>query len=120
MLVYVARAVVQKINHSNYPANTIGTHSSQIMDMSACKSCWKSFKDRNSIKSSLSLIKVRLKCNYLNYVYFQFVKFSNKTSIAATAVKICFPFTIINKFKIYPLLSDKNYYNSDQMNHACL
>ena len=88
--------------------------------MSACKSCWKSFKDRNSIKSSLSLIKVRLKCNYLNYVYFQFVKFSNKTSIAATAVKICFPFTIINKFKIYPLLSDKNYYNSDQMNHACL
>ena len=74
----------------SHPVNIVGFYSSQIMDMSAFNTCGKSVKDRNSIKCNLSLTKVHLKCNYLNYVDSQyFMYFQIKHGIATAAVKIC-------------------------------
>ena len=89
------------------------------MDMSACKACGKSVKDRNSIKYNLCLTKVHLKYNYLNYVDSQYIKFSNKTWHCYNCNKDLFPFTAINNFKLYSLLSDTFYCNSDS-NESCL
>ena len=89
------------------------------MDMSACKACGKSVKDRNSIKCNLCLTKVHLKYNYLNYVDSQYIKFSNKTWHCYNCNKDLFPFTAINNFKLYSLLSDTFYCNSDS-NESCL
>ena len=83
------------------------------MDMSACNTCGKSVKDRNSIKCNLCLIKVHLKCNYLNYVDSQYIKFSNKTWHCYSFSKDLFPFTTINNFKLYSLFSNRFYCNSD-------
>ena len=85
----------------------------------ACSTCGKSDKDRNSIKCNLCLTKVHLKCNYLNYVDSQYIKFSNKTCHCYNCSKDLFPFTTINKCKVYPLFSDKIYCNSDS-NKLCL
>ena len=98
------------------PVNTVGFYSSQIMDMSACGKC---VKDRNSIKCNLILTKVHLKCNYLNYVNCQYIKFSNKTWHCYNCFKNLFPFTTINNFKLCFLLSDIFYCNSDS-NESCL
>ena len=57
------------------------------MDISVCNTCGKSVKDRYSIKCNLCLAKVHLRCNYLNYVDSQYIKFSIKHAIAKTAVK---------------------------------
>ena len=89
------------------------------MDMSACNTCGKSVKDRNSIKCNLCLTKIHLKCNYLNYVDSQYIKFSNKTWHCYNCSKDLFPFTTINNFKLYSLLSDRFYCNSDS-NESCL
>ena len=89
------------------------------MDMSACNTCEKSVKDRNSIKCNLCLIKVHLKCNYLNYIDSQYIKFSNKTCHCYKCSKDLFPFTTINNFKLYSLLSDRFYCNSDS-DESCL
>ena len=83
------------------------------MDMSACNTCGKSVKDRNSIKNNLCLTKVHLKCNYLNYVDSQFIKFSNITWHCSNCSKDLFPFTAINNFKLYSLFSGRFYCNSD-------
>ena len=87
--------------------------------MSTCSTCGKSVKDRNSIKCNLCLKKVHLKCNYLNYVDFQYVRFSNKRWYCYNCNKDLFPFTAINNFKLYSLLSYKFYCNSDS-NESCL
>ena len=76
MFAYMARAVIREKDN---PVNTVVFYSSQIMDMSACNTCEKSIKDRNSIKCNLCLTKVHIKRNYLNYVDSQCIKFSNKT-----------------------------------------
>ena len=89
------------------------------MDMSAYNTCGKSVKDRNSIKFNLCLTKVHLKCNYLNYVDSQYIKFSNKTCHCYNCSKDLFPFTTINKFNLYSLLSDRFCCNSDS-NESCL
>ena len=89
------------------------------MDMSACNTSGKSVKDRNSIKCNLCLTKVHLKCNYLNYVDSQYIKFSNKTWHCYNCSKDLFPFTTINNFKLYSLLSDRFDCNSDS-NESCL
>ena len=89
------------------------------MDMLACNTCGKSVKDRNSIKCNLCLTKVHLKCNYLNYVDFHYIKFSNKTWHCYNCRKDLFPFTTINNFKLYSLFSDRFYCNSDS-NESCL
>ena len=81
--------------------------------MSACTTCGKSVKDRNSIKCNLCLTKVHLKCNYLNYVDSQYIKFSNKTWHCYNCSKDFYPLTTINNFKLYSLLSDRFYCNSD-------
>ena len=89
------------------------------MDMSARNTCGKSVKDRNFIKCNLCLSKVHLQCNYLNYVDFQYIKFSNKTWYCYNCSKDLFPFTTINNFKRYSLLSDRFYCDSDS-NESCL
>ena len=89
------------------------------MDMSACNTCGKSVKDRNSIKCNLCLTKVHLKCNYLNYVDSQYIKFSNKTLHCYNYSKDLFPFTTINNFKLYSFFSDRLYCNVDS-NELCL
>ena len=89
------------------------------MDMSACNTCGKSVKDRNSIKCNLCLTKVHLKCNYLNYVDSEYIKFSNKTWHCYNCSKDLFPFTTINNFKLYSLFSDRFYCDSDS-NELCL
>ena len=89
------------------------------MDVSACSTCGKSVRDRNSIKCNFCLTKVHLKCNYLNYVDSQYIKFSNKTSHCYYCSKDLFPFTTINNFKLYSLLSDRFYCNSNS-NESCL
>ena len=89
------------------------------MDMSACNTCGKSVKERNSIKCNLCLTKVHLKCNYLNYVDSQYIKFSNKTWHCYNCSKDLFPFTTINNFKLYSLFSDRFYCDSDS-NELCL
>ena len=81
--------------------------------MSACNTCGKFVKDRNSIKCNLSLTKVHPKCNYLNYVDSQYIKFSNKTWHCYNCSKDLYPLTTINNFKLYSLLSDRFYCNSD-------
>ena len=83
------------------------------MEMSACNTCGKSVKDRNSIKCNLCLTKVYLKSKYLNYIDSQYLKFSNKIRHCYNCSKDLFPFTMINNFKFYSLLSDRFYYNSD-------
>ena len=83
------------------------------MSMSACNTCGKSVKDRNSIKCNFCLTKVHLKCYYLNYDESQYIKFLNKTCQCYNYSKDLFTFKTINNFKLYSLLSDKNYYNSD-------
>ena len=83
------------------------------MGMSARNTRVKSVKDRNSIKCNLCLKKVHLKYNYLNYVDFQYITFSNKTWHCNNFNKDLLPFTIINNFKLYSLLSDIFYCNSD-------
>ena len=66
MFAYMARTVIrEKIKLQSHPVNTVGFYSSQIMEMSACNTCGKSVKERNSIKCNLCLTKVHLKCNYL-------------------------------------------------------
>ena len=80
---------------------------------------WKSVKDRNSIKCNLCLTKVQLKCNYLNYVDLQYIKFSHKTWHCYNCSKDLFPFTTINNFKLYSLLRSRFYCNSDS-NESCL
>ena len=97
----------------NNPGNTAGFYSSQIMDRSACNTCGKSVKDRNYIKYDICLTKLHLKGNYLNYVESQYIKFSNKTWHFYNYNKDLFPFTTINNFKLYSLLSDRFYCNSD-------
>ena len=87
--------------------------------MSACSTCGKSVKDRSSIKCNLCLTKVHLKCSYLNYVDSQYIKFSNKTWHCYNPMIDLFPFTTINDFKLYFLLSDQFYCNSD-LNESCL
>ena len=57
--------------------------------------------------------------DYLNYVDSQHIKFSNKTCRGYNCSKYLFPFTTINKFKLYPLLSDISSCNSDS-NESCL
>ena len=89
------------------------------MDMSACNTCAKSVKDRNSIKCNFCLTKVHLKCNYLHYVDSQYIKFSNKTWHFYNCSKDLFPFTTINNFKLYSLFSDRFYCDSDS-NESCL
>ena len=79
------------------------------MNMSACNTYGKSVKDSNSIKCNLCQIKAHLKVNYLNYVDTQYIKFSNKTWHCYNCSKNLFSFPSINNFKVYPLLSDKNY-----------
>ena len=79
MLANIAMAVKREKAIQRHPVNSVGFYSSQIMEMSTCNNCGKSVKDRNSIKCSLCLTKVHLKCNYLNYVDSQYIKFSNKT-----------------------------------------
>ena len=54
-----------------------------------------------------------------DYVDFQYIKFSNKTWHCYNCSKDLFPFTKINNFKLYPLISDKIYCNSDS-NESCL
>ena len=83
------------------------------MGMSARNTRVKSVKDRNSIKCNLCLKKVHLKYNYLHYVDFQYITFSNKTWHCNNFNKDLLPFTIINNFKLYSLLSDIFYCNSD-------
>ena len=74
----------------------------------------------NSIKCNLCLTKVHLKCNYLNYVNSQYIKFSNKIWHCYNCSKDLFPFTTVkNNFKLYSLLSDRFYCNSDS-NESCL
>ena len=97
----------------SHPVNNVGFHSSQIMDMPACSRCEKSVKAGNSIKCNLCLTKVHLNCNYLNYVDSQYIKFSNKTWHCYNCNKDLFPFTVINNFKFYSLLSYKFYCNND-------
>ena len=89
------------------------------MDMSACNTCGKSDKDRNSIKCNLCPTKLHLKCNYLNYVDCQYIKFSNNTWHCYNRSKDLFPFTTINNFKLYSLFNDRFYCNSDS-NELCL
>ena len=89
------------------------------MDMSVCKTCGKSVKDRNTIKCNLCLTKLHLKCNYLNYVDCQNIHFSNKTWHCYNCNGDLFPFTTINNFKLYSLLSDRFHCNSDS-NESCL
>ena len=98
----------------SYPVNTLGFYSSKIMDMSACNTCGKSVKDRNSIKCNLCLTKVHLKCNYLNYVDSQYITFSNRTWHCYNCSKDLFPFTTISS-----LLSDRFYCNIDS-DESCL
>ena len=62
---------------------------------------------------SVCLTKVHLKCNYLNYVDSQYIKFSNKTWHCYNCSKDLYPLTTINNFKLYSLLSDRFYCNSD-------
>ena len=87
--------------------------------MSACNTYGKLVKDRNSIKCNLCLTKVHLKYNYLNYADSQYIKFSNKTWHCYSFSKDLFPFTTINSFKLYSLLSARFYCNSDS-NESCL
>ena len=116
----MARAVIrEKRKLQSDPVNTVGFYSSQIMNMSACNTCGKSVKDRNSIKCNLCLTKVHLKCNYLNYVDSQYIKFSNKTWYCYNCSKDLFPFTTTNNFKLYSLLSERFYCSSDS-NESCL
>ena len=89
------------------------------MNMSTYNTCRKSVKDRNSIKCNLCLTKVHRKCNYLNYVDSQYIKFSNKRWPCYSCNKNLFPFTTINNFRLYSLLSDRFYCNSDS-NVSCL
>ena len=72
--------------------------------MSSCNACGKSVKDRNSIKCNLCLAKVHLKCNYLNYVDSQYIKFSNKTWHCYNCSKDLCPFTTVNNFKLFSCL----------------
>ena len=81
--------------------------------MSACNTCGKSVKDRNSIKWNLCLTKVHLKCNFLNYVDFQYIKFLNKTCHCYNCSKDLLPFATRNNFKLYSLLNDRFHCNSD-------
>ena len=103
----------------SHPFNTVSFYSSQIMDMSPCNTCGKSVKGRNSIKCNISLKKINLKCKYLNYVDFQYIKLSNKTGHCYNCSKDLFPFTTINYFILYSLLSSRFYCNSDS-NESCL
>ena len=74
---------------------------------------------RNSIKCNLCLTKVHLKCNYLNDVDSQHIRFSKKTWHCCNCSKDLFPFRTINNFKLYSLLSDRFYCDSDS-NKSCL
>ena len=66
MFVYMAREVIRgKKSFRAIQLTLLDFRALKIIDMSACG---KSVKDRNSIKCNLSLTKVHLKCNYLNYV----------------------------------------------------
>ena len=89
------------------------------MDMLACNTGGKSVKDRNSIKCNLCLTKVHLKCHYLNHVDSQYIKFSNKTWHCYSCSKDLYPFTTIKNLKLYSLLRDRFYCNSDS-NESCV
>ena len=65
------------------------------------------------------MTKVHLKCNYLNYVDSQYIKFSNKTWHCYNCSKDLLPFTTINNLKLYSLLSHRFYCNNDS-NESCL
>ena len=116
MFTYMASTVIrEKESFRAIQLRLLAYRSSQIMDMSAYNTCEKSVKDRISIKCNLCLRKVHLKCNYLNYVDPQYIKFSNKTWHRYNCNKYLFPFTTINNFKLHPLLIDRTYCNSDQL-----
>ena len=91
--------------------------------MSPCNTCGKSVKGGNSVKCNICLKKKNLKCKYLNYVDFQYIKLSNKTGHCYNCSKDLFPFTTINYFVLYSLLSSRfycnriscNYYDIDQL-----
>ena len=86
--------------------------------MAPFKTCEKSGKDRNAIKCDFSLTEVHLRCNYLNYVDSQYIKFSSKTWDCFNCSKLI-PFHIISNFKLYPLLSVKIYCDNN-LNESCL
>ena len=67
----------------------------------------------------ICLTKLHLKCNYLNYDDSQYGTFSNKTWQYYNCNKDLFPFTTINSFKFYSLLSERFYCNS-YSNESCL
>ena len=82
------------------------------MDPAAsCNTCGKSVEDRNSIECILCQKKVHLKYTCLIYVQSQYIEFSSKTWHCCNCSKMLFPFTTINKYMLYPLLSGKNYCN---------
>ena len=105
--------ILKKGKLQSFPVNTVSFYSSQIMDMLACNTHGKSVKERNSFKRNLCLTKVHLKYNYLNYVDSQYINFSNKIWHCYNSIKYLFSFTTTNNFRLYPLLSDKNYCYSD-------
>ena len=59
------------------------------------------------------LTKVHLKCKFLNYVDSQYINFSNKTWYCYNCNKDLLPITTINNFKLYSMLCDRFYCNSD-------
>ena len=67
-------------------------------------------------------LKVYLKCNYLNYKEYRYVKYSNKEWWCIWSVKCCnnlFPFAQLNNYKLFSLSSDQSFCNTDS-NENCL
>ena len=98
-----------------HPVDTVDFYNSQIMDKWTVNACGKSVQHRNSIKCKLCLTKAYLKCKYLNYVDSQYIQFSNKTWHCCNCSKDLFPFTAINNLKLYFLLREIFYFNSDSI-----
>ena len=87
------------------------------MDMSACNTCVKSVKDRNSIKCNLCLTKVHLKYSYLSYVDSQYIKFLKKAWHCRNCSKDLLLFTV-NNFRPIRCLVAESIVIVIQMNHA--
>ena len=86
---------------------------------SICNTFQKSVRDKNSVTYNFCHSKVHLKCNYLNYVDFQYVKYSTKEWWCIKCYSNLFPFTQLYNYKLFSLFRDQSFCNTD-FNENCL
>ena len=80
--------------------------------MPSCNTCEKPAKERNSIICNFSFSKIYLRCNYLNYVDSQYIKYSNTEWWPKKYCNCLFLF-YINNHKLFSLFSDQAFCSTE-------